>query len=180
MARFVIGVDRPRATLLPECLQHCVGENNPVRAVDVFVDALDHGTLMFSACSRWRVGVTAIHPSVLLKLYIYGDLNRVQSIRRLESETEAAVTPSKRGNGQCVARSLVCKGNYLPAGPLERIRCHTDVPLPWCAIAKNERGQVSATSLDFAVSSDLRTFPASSRTGASTTWRERGCLSMAR
>ena len=83
MAGFVEGMDRRQATLLPECLEDWVGENNPVRAVDVFVDALDLDALGFAGVQPQATGRPGYHPAVLLKLYIYGYLNRVQSSRRL-------------------------------------------------------------------------------------------------
>ena len=86
MARFVVGVDRGQATMLPECLEDWVDENNPVRAVDVFVEALDLSDLGFAGVQAQATGRPGYHPSVLLKLYIYGYLNRVQSSRRLECE----------------------------------------------------------------------------------------------
>jgi transposase len=86
MTGFVEGVDRRQATLLPECLEDWVGENNAVRAVDVFVDALDLANLGFEGVQAAATGRPGYHPSVLLKLYIYGYLNRVQSSRRLECE----------------------------------------------------------------------------------------------
>src|SRR6266581_4492937 len=86
MARFVEGMDRGQATLLPVCLEDWVDENNPVRAVDVFVDALDLVELGFDGAQPMATGRPGYKPSVLLKLYIYGYLNRVQSSRRLERE----------------------------------------------------------------------------------------------
>src|SRR5215472_3462995 len=86
MKRFVTGVDREQTTLLPECLGDLVEENNPVRAVDVFVEALDLADLGFDGVQPLATGRPAFHPSMLLKLYIYGYLNRVQSSRRLERE----------------------------------------------------------------------------------------------
>ena len=86
MAGFVDGMDRRQATLLPECLEDWVGENNPVRAVDVFADALDLKALGFAGVEAAGIGRPGYHPAVLLKLYIYGYLNRVQSSRRLECE----------------------------------------------------------------------------------------------
>ena len=86
MAGFVEGVDRRQATLLPECLEDWVDENNPVRAVDVFVDALNLSELGFDGTQPLATGRPGYHPGVLLKLYIYGYLNRVQSSRRLERE----------------------------------------------------------------------------------------------
>src|ERR1700716_4062676 len=86
MQGFVQGADRRQATLLPECLDDWVEENNPVRAVDVFVDALDLRDLGFDGVDPAATGRPAYHPSPMLKLYIYGYLNRVQSSRRLERE----------------------------------------------------------------------------------------------
>src|SRR5438034_9914418 len=86
MPGFVAGLDRGQATLLPECLEDWVGESNPIRAVDVFVEALDLADLGFDGVQPLATGRPAYHPSTLLKLYIYGYLNRVQSSRRLERE----------------------------------------------------------------------------------------------
>lgn len=86
MKRFVEGADRAQSTLLPECLDDWIDEENPVRAVDAFVDALDLNELGFDGVEPAATGRPAFHPSVLLKLYIYGYLNRVQSSRRLERE----------------------------------------------------------------------------------------------
>jgi len=86
MKRFVDGEDRSQSTLFPERLDDYVGEDNPVRVVDVFVDELDLGGLGFSRVEPLATGRPGYHPSVLLKLYIYGYLNRVQSSRRLERE----------------------------------------------------------------------------------------------
>ena len=86
MKRFVEGLDRGQSTLLPECLDDFIDEDNPVRVVDVFVDELDLGGLGFAGVDPKATGRPAYHPSDLLKLYIYGYLNRVQSSRRLERE----------------------------------------------------------------------------------------------
>jgi len=86
MKGFVQGADRQQTTLLPECLDDWVGESNPVRAVDVFVDALELRDLGFDGVDPAATGRPAYHPSPMLKLYIYGYLNRVQSSRRLERE----------------------------------------------------------------------------------------------
>lgn len=85
MKRFVEGADRGQSTLLPECLDDWIDEENPVRAIDAFVDALDLGQLGFEGVEPATTGRPGFHPSVLLKLYIYGYLNRVQS-SRLERE----------------------------------------------------------------------------------------------
>jgi transposase len=86
MKRFVEGVDRGQSTLFPECLDDWIGEENPVRVIDVFVDELDLAALGFSGVESEATGRPSYHPAVLLKLYIYGYLNRVQSSRRLERE----------------------------------------------------------------------------------------------
>ncbi len=86
MKRFVEGTDRGQSTLFPECLEDWIDESNPVRVIDVFVDELDLVELGFAGVSPEVTGRPAYHPSVLLKLYIYGYLNRVQSSRRLERE----------------------------------------------------------------------------------------------
>src|ERR1700693_4103662 len=86
MKRFVEGTDRGQSTLFPECLEDWIGEDNPVRVVDVFVDELDLAELGFGGVAAEVTGRPSYHPSALLKLYIYGYLNRVQSSRRLERE----------------------------------------------------------------------------------------------
>jgi transposase len=86
MKRFVEGRDRSQMTLLPECLDDWIDENNPVRVIDAFVEALDLGELGFAGVEPETTGRPSYHPSALLKLYIYGYLNRVQSSRRLERE----------------------------------------------------------------------------------------------
>src|ERR1700727_2632853 len=84
MTRFVVGDDRSQSTLFPECLEDYLAEDNPVRAIDVFVDELDLGGLGFDGVEPEATGRPAYHPATLLKIYIYGYLNRVQSSRRLE------------------------------------------------------------------------------------------------
>ncbi len=86
MKRFVEGLDRGQSTLFPEYLEDWVSEENPLRVIDVFVDELDLAELGFERVDPKATGRPAYHPSVLLKLYIYGYLNRVQSSRRLERE----------------------------------------------------------------------------------------------
>ena len=86
MRRFVEGVDRGQTTLFPESLEDWVSDANPVRVIDAFVDALDLRTLGFDGVLPEATGRPSYHPAILLKLYIYGYLNRVQSSRRLERE----------------------------------------------------------------------------------------------
>jgi transposase len=86
MAGFVAGTDRGQATLLPECLDDWVDDSNPVRVIDAFVETLDLRALGFAGVAPADTGRPAYHPSIHLKLYIYGYLNRVHSSRRLERE----------------------------------------------------------------------------------------------
>src|SRR3974377_2044215 len=86
MRRFVEGIDRGQATMFPECLEDWIDENNPVRVIYAFVDKLDLSGLGFDGVAPAATGRPSYHSSVLLKLYIYGYLVRVQSSRRLERE----------------------------------------------------------------------------------------------
>ena len=88
MKRFIQGEDRSQSTLFPECLDDYIADDNPVRAIEVFVDELNLGTLGFEGAAAQATGRPAYHPAMLLKLYIYGYLNRIQSSRRLERETQ--------------------------------------------------------------------------------------------
>ena len=88
MKRFVVGQDRSQLILLPECLDDYVGEENPVRIVDAFIDELDLAVLGFAGVIAEATGRPSYHPVTLLKIYLYGYLNRVQSSRRLERETQ--------------------------------------------------------------------------------------------
>jgi transposase len=91
MKRFVEGTNRTQGTLFPEYLDDWVDENNPVQVIDAFVEELDLGELGFEGVTPELTGRPSYHPSVLLKLYIYGYLNRVQSSRRLEREASRNV-----------------------------------------------------------------------------------------
>ena len=91
MSRFIEGDDRSQATLLPGYLDDYIAEDNPVRAVDAFVDELDLKQLGFAGADPAATGRPAYHPAVLLKLYIYGYLNRIPSSRRLEREAQRNV-----------------------------------------------------------------------------------------
>jgi len=86
MAGFIEGVDREQLSLLPERLDDWAGENNPVRVIDAFVEMLDIKELGFETVDPAGIGRPGYHPSIHLKLYIYGYLYRVQSSRRLEQE----------------------------------------------------------------------------------------------
>src|SRR6202007_591392 len=88
MKRSVEGLDRGQSTLFPASLDDYVTEHNPVRAVDVFVDGLDLDKLGFLGAQPLDTAPPSYHPGVMLKLYIYGYLNRVPSSRRLERECQ--------------------------------------------------------------------------------------------
>jgi transposase len=91
MKRFVEGEDRRQGVLLPEYLDDWVSEENPVRAIDVFVDALDLAALGFEGVEPAATGRPGYHPGLLLKLYVYGYINQVASSRRLEREAQRNV-----------------------------------------------------------------------------------------
>src|SRR5438094_8185502 len=91
MTRYVEGEDRSQATLFPESLDEYIAADNPVRIVDVFADELDLQKLGFDGMQPEATGRPAYHPGTLLKIYIYGYLNRIQSSRRLERETQRNV-----------------------------------------------------------------------------------------
>jgi transposase len=86
MGRFVEGKDRRQAAFLPECLDDYVAPDNLVRVIDAFVDELDLVSLGFERAQPAATGRPAYHPAMMLKLYVYGYLNRVPSSRRLERE----------------------------------------------------------------------------------------------
>src|SRR5256714_13601661 len=91
MGRFVEEADRGQWTLLPECLDDFIDESNPVRVIDVFVDALDLAEISFEGIEPAATGRPSYHPSVLLKLYNCGYLNRVQPTRPPEREAGRTV-----------------------------------------------------------------------------------------
>src|SRR5476649_1010417 len=91
MKRYVEGENRSQSTLFPESLEDYIAEDNPVRVVDVFVDELDLREMGFEGAEPDATGRPAYHPATMLKLYIYGYLNRLQSSRRLERETQRNV-----------------------------------------------------------------------------------------
>src|SRR5207245_10551636 len=88
MHRFIDGEDRMQRALLPHSLEDYVGEENPVRVIEVFIDELDLAALGFVGMTPAATGRPAYHPSTLLKIYLYGYLNRIQSSRRLEREAQ--------------------------------------------------------------------------------------------
>jgi transposase len=88
MKRFIEGEDRSQSTLFPERLEDYISEDNPVRAIEAFVEELDLKALGFEGTRPEATGRPAYHPSTLLKIYIYGYRNRIQSSRRLERQAQ--------------------------------------------------------------------------------------------
>jgi len=83
MSRFIAEADRSQGTLLPESIDEYVSEDNPVRVIEAFVDALDLADLGFAGVEPKATGRPAYHPTTMLKIYLYGYLNRIQSTRPL-------------------------------------------------------------------------------------------------
>ena len=123
MGRFIEGEARSQSTLFPQRLEDWIAEDNPVRAVDAFVEELDLAELGFAGAAPAETGRPAYHPAMLLKIYIYGYLNRIPSSRRLERETQRnvelmwltgrlapdfkTIADFRRDNGEAVRR--VCR-----------------------------------------------------------------------
>src|SRR5476651_1513347 len=99
MTRFVVGDDRSQSTLFPERLDDYLGEDNPVRAIDIFVDELELANLGFSGVEPEATGRPAYHPATLLKIYVYGylPLATLHRLLRLLART-AVATGSPRNN----------------------------------------------------------------------------------
>ena len=91
MKRFVEGDDRKQVTLLPECVDDYIEADNPVRVIDAFVDELDLAELGFDGITPATTRRPSYHPGVMLKIYIYGYVNRIPSSRRLERECQRNV-----------------------------------------------------------------------------------------
>ena len=120
MKRYIEGVDREQSTLFPERLEDWIAADNPVRAVDAFIEELDLRLLGFAGADPAATGRPSYHPAVLLKLYVYGYLNAVQSSRRLEREAgrnvevmwltgrlapdHKTIADFRRDNGPAIAR----------------------------------------------------------------------------
>lgn len=136
MARFIEGRERDQATPFPERLDEAIDSENPVRVVDAFIDALDLAELGFDVMPE-ATGRPGYHPATMLKIYLYGYLNQIQSSRRLERECARNVevmwlvgqlTPDfktiadfRRDNGQsirkvCARFVVLCRGMHLLDG----------------------------------------------------------------
>jgi transposase len=122
MKRFVEGESRAQATLFPERLDDWIAEDNPVRAVDAFVDELDLAKLGFEGAEPATTGRPAYHPATLLKIYVYGYLNRIASSCRLERETQRVVGVPEVPDPQCVHDQRLSAPR--PLGARSRHRAH--------------------------------------------------------
>jgi transposase len=123
MAGYVEGQDRTQCVLFPERLDDWIHEDSTVRVIDVFVEELDLKKLGFDRAEPALTGRPAYSPATLLKIYIYGYLNRVQSSRRLEAEAQCnleliwltgrlapdfkTIADFRRDNGEAIRK--VCK-----------------------------------------------------------------------
>jgi hypothetical protein len=132
MKRYVEGENRSQSTLFPESLDEYIAEDNPVRVVDVFVDELDLKGLGFEGAEPEATGRPAYHPATLLKIYIYGYLNRIQSSRRLEEcGRRAATAPISYARSHIPIMSRFLILNKAATCRYEscsrRMRCNTDI-----------------------------------------------------
>ena len=137
MKRFIEGVERTQAVLFPSQLDEYVTEDNAVRVIDAFVDTLDLRALGFYGADPAETGRPAYHPAVLLKIYIYGYLNRIQSSRRLERETQRnielmwlanrlapdfkTIANFRKENGQAIRK--VCRQFVILCHKLDMFQC---------------------------------------------------------
>ena len=133
MKRFIEGEDRKQVSLLPECLDDFIDDDNPVRIIEAFIEELELGPLGFDGTLPSATGRPSYHPAVLLKIYIYGYLNRVQSSRRLERECQRnvelmwltgrlapdfkTIADFRRDNGQAIRN--VCRQFVVLCGELD-------------------------------------------------------------
>ena len=149
MGRFVEGDDRRQSLLLPASLDDYVTEDNPVRVVEAFIDELELGALGFEGVQPASTGRPAYHPSTLLKIYLYGYLNRVQSSRRLEREAQRnvelmwltgrlapdfkTIANFRRDNGAairaaCAQFIVLCRQLVCSLDPLSRLMAASSKP----------------------------------------------------
>lgn len=141
MHRFVQGDDRAQASFLPASLEDYIDADNTARVIDAFVEALDLGAFGFAVVPA-ATGRPSYHPTILLKLYIYGYLNRIQSSRRLERECQRnielmwltgrlapdfkTIADFRRDNGAAICAAcaqfiVICRGIGLFTRPLAAI-----------------------------------------------------------
>ena len=91
MSKFIEGQSRTQSTLFPEVLDDYIHEDNPIRAIDMFINSLDLSELGFARSQPAKTGRPSYSPATMLKICLYGYLNRIQSSRRLEKETQRNV-----------------------------------------------------------------------------------------
>ncbi len=106
MKRFVEGMNRGQSALFPEYLEDRICEDNPVRVIDAFVEELDLAELKFYGVDPEATGRSSYHPSALLKLYIYGYLNRVESSRRRRPLRSGRLSASSSMSFGCSPRQM--------------------------------------------------------------------------
>jgi hypothetical protein len=140
MKRFIEGANRCQYTLLPEMLDDYVDQDNLVRVVDVFIDQLDLASLGFERVQPAATGRPAYHPSVLLKLYIYGYLNRILACH--DAGISALVPPTKTSNAKADGR--FDKADFVYDPQKNEYRCPAGQSLIW-RFATVEKGM---TNLD--------------------------------
>jgi transposase len=109
MKRFIEGADRNQVMLLPESVGDYVGPDNPVRVVDAFVEQLDLREMGFEGTDPLETGRPAYHPSVMLKIYVYGYLNRIQSSRRLRGLKAVSFAHAAQRDGNCYCSLAIDK-----------------------------------------------------------------------
>ena len=110
MGRFIEGEDRSQSLLLPESLDDYIGEDNPVRVIETFIDALDLGELGFDGMTPAVTGRPAYHPSTMLKIYLYG----VIGYRRAMPTKSVSVIAIMSQCGCCIkVGKIVLVGAYL-------------------------------------------------------------------
>ena len=126
MGRFVEGADRSQLTLLPDCLKDWIDENNAVHVIDAFVEALDLRGLGFARTMAKETGRPSCHPSVLLKLCIYGYLNRVQSSHTARHQSNAS--SDLRELAACSRIALIRTGSPINRASAE-VEWHCTTPM---------------------------------------------------
>jgi len=133
MTRFIEGESRTQTTMFPESLDDYVSDDNPVRVIEAFLEELDLKALGFKRAEAKDTGRPGYHPSTMLKIYVYGYLNRIQTSRRLEAETHRnvelmwlverlrpdfkTIADFRKDNGQAIRK--VCKEFVLLCRRLE-------------------------------------------------------------
>ena len=117
MKRFIAGTDRGQSTLFPECLEDWIGDDNAVRVIDVFVEELDLGELGFGGVDPEATGRPSYHPSMLLKLYIYGGVYLIgANFSRARARRSRATRSSRLGGASPISFSSNSFSRYSNSG----------------------------------------------------------------